>query len=88
MLTGVGYHLAVYNDPGRIENYAAVGSLAGLAYGLSFPPGEFASDDEFQSQGERGLMACPLCDDKPISRLPSAPRLNVTRHEQFTPRLE
>ena len=36
MLTGVGYHLAVYNDPGRIENYAAVGSLAGLAYGLSF----------------------------------------------------
>jgi hypothetical protein len=47
--------------------------------------GWFASDDDFQSQGERGLMACPLCDDKTISRLPSAPRLNVTRHSADGP---
>ncbi len=47
--------------------------------------GWFASDDDFQLQGERGLMACPLCDDKTISRLPSAPRLNVSRHRADEP---
>ncbi len=40
--------------------------------------GWFASDEDFASQGERGLIACPLCDDKTIVRLPSAPRLNVS----------
>lgn len=40
--------------------------------------GWFASDDDFLSQAERGLVACPLCDDKAIARLPSAPRLNVS----------
>ena len=40
--------------------------------------GWFASDDDYLSQGERGLVACPLCDDKAIERLPSAPRLNVS----------
>ena len=40
--------------------------------------GWFASDEDFLSQGERGLVACPLCDDKTIARLPSAPRLNVS----------
>jgi hypothetical protein len=40
--------------------------------------GWFASDEDFAAQGERGLVACPLCDDKTIVRLPSAPRLNVT----------
>jgi len=40
--------------------------------------GWFSSDADFIAQGERGLVACPLCDDKTISRLPSAPRLNVS----------
>jgi hypothetical protein len=40
--------------------------------------GWFGSDADFVAQGERGLVACPLCDDKTISRLPSAPRLNVS----------
>jgi hypothetical protein len=40
--------------------------------------GWFASDDDFIAQGERGLVACPLCGDKAIVRLPSAPRLNVS----------
>src|SRR5204863_2869301 len=40
--------------------------------------GWFASDEDFASQGERGLTACPICDDKAIVRLPSAPRLNVS----------
>ena len=39
--------------------------------------GWFASDEDFASQGERGLVACPLCNDTSIARLPSAPRLNV-----------
>ena len=34
--TGIGYHLAAYGEDGVIENYAAVGSLAGLGYGLCF----------------------------------------------------
>src|SRR5207244_3705357 len=41
--------------------------------------GWFGSDDDFKAQGERGLVACPVCDDKTISRLPSAPRLNVSK---------
>ena len=40
--------------------------------------GWFASEQDFVAQGEQGLVACPLCDDKTITRLPSAPRLNVT----------
>jgi len=39
--------------------------------------GWFASDDDFASQGERGLMACPMCGDQAITRLPSAPRVNL-----------
>ncbi len=41
--------------------------------------GWFASDDDFTSQHERGLVECPLCGDKSIVRLPSAPRLNVSK---------
>ncbi len=40
--------------------------------------GWFASDEDFAAQCERGLMACPICDDRAIVRLPSAPRLNVS----------
>ena len=40
--------------------------------------GWFSSVEDFHSQGERGLVACPLCDDKTIARLPSAPRLNIS----------
>ena len=40
--------------------------------------GWFASEDDFVLQGERGLVECPLCGDKAITRLPSAPRLNVS----------
>jgi hypothetical protein len=40
--------------------------------------GWFASEDDFQSQSERGLIECPLCADKTVAKLPSAPRLNVS----------
>ena len=39
--------------------------------------GWFASEDDFQSQRERGLVSCPLCGDAQIAKLPSAPRLNL-----------
>jgi len=40
--------------------------------------GWFASDDDYASQQERGLVQCPLCGDASIERLPSAPRLNLS----------
>ena len=38
--------------------------------------GWFASDEDYASQVERGLLECPLCADKTVRKLPSAPRLN------------
>jgi hypothetical protein len=40
--------------------------------------GWFASEDDYQRQTECGLLECPLCADKTVRRLPSAPRLNLT----------
>lgn len=40
--------------------------------------GWFASLDDFQSQTERKLVSCPMCNDLAITRLPSAPRLNLS----------
>lgn len=40
--------------------------------------GWFASEDDFLSQQDRGLIECPLCGDKSVAKLPSAPRLNVS----------
>jgi hypothetical protein len=40
--------------------------------------GWFASDDDFMDQNGRGLVECPLCADKVVTRLPSAPRLNLS----------
>ena len=42
--------------------------------------GWFASEDDFVSQQGRGIVACPLCGDTAAVRLPSAPRLKVSRH--------
>jgi hypothetical protein len=42
--------------------------------------GWFASEEEFVSQSGRGIVACPLCGDTEVVRLPSAPRLKVSRH--------
>jgi hypothetical protein len=40
--------------------------------------GWFASDDDFLDQNGRSQIECPLCSDKVIVRLPSAPRLNLS----------
>jgi hypothetical protein len=52
--------------------------------------GWFASDDDFLDQNGRGLIECPLCADKVIVRLPSAPRLNLSgaREPDATPPTE
>ncbi len=42
--------------------------------------GWFASEDDFQSQLARGLVECPMCADKAIVKMPSAPRLNFGGH--------
>jgi hypothetical protein len=39
--------------------------------------GWFASEEDYASQMERGLLECPMCADKAIQKLPSAPRLNL-----------
>lgn len=41
--------------------------------------GWFGSELDFQCQLERALLTCPVCDSKVVVRLPSAPRLNVSR---------
>lgn len=40
--------------------------------------GWFASDEDFMAQNGRGIVECPMCADKVITRLPSAPRLNLS----------
>ena len=41
--------------------------------------GWFASEDDYASQTDRGVLQCPLCGDAAITRLPSAPRLSMAR---------
>lgn len=42
--------------------------------------GWFGSEDDFQSQLARGLVECPMCTDKSVVKMPSAPRLNFGGH--------
>lgn len=44
--------------------------------------GWFGSDDEFMDQNGRGLVECPLCGDRVVTRVPSAPRLNLSAGRQ------
>lgn len=46
------------------------------AHGHGFE-GWFASESDYAQQHERGLVECPLCGDRAIARMPSAPRLNL-----------
>ena len=40
--------------------------------------GWFGSEEDFLDQNGRGLVECPMCADHLITRLPSAPRLNLS----------
>ena len=46
--------------------------------------GWFASEDDFLDQNGRQMIACPLCADTVIVRLPSAPRLNLSGAREVT----
>lgn len=39
--------------------------------------GWFASEDDFQSQHQRGLVECPMCGSHDVTKRLSAPRLNL-----------
>ena len=39
--------------------------------------GWFGSEDDFQDQLARGLVECPFCGDTAVSKMLSAPRLNL-----------
>lgn len=41
--------------------------------------GWFGSENDFLQQRERGLLLCPVCSDAAISKMLSAPRLNLSR---------
>ena len=47
--------------------------------------GWFASEDAFLDQNGRTLIECPLCADRVISRLPAAPRLNLSGAREPVP---
>ncbi|MFM8769580.1 MAG: DUF1178 family protein [Rubrivivax sp.] len=40
--------------------------------------GWFGSEDDFLDQNGRGLVECPMCADRVVTRLPSAPRLTLS----------
>jgi len=47
--------------------------------------GWFASDDEFMEQNGDGALQCPLCADSVITRMPTAPRLNLSGAREVEP---
>ncbi len=47
--------------------------------------GWFGSEDDFLDQNGRGQIECPLCADRTVSRLPSAPRLNLSGAREQAP---
>lgn len=47
--------------------------------------GWFASEDDAQSQISRDLVQCPVCGDHAVTRLPSAPRLNLSGAAERAP---
>lgn len=43
--------------------------------------GWFGSEQDFQSQLQRGLLTCPLCGDAQVRKVLSAPRINLGARE-------
>jgi hypothetical protein len=40
--------------------------------------GWFSSEEDFCRQTENGLIECPVCASREVTRMPSAPRLNLS----------
>ncbi len=47
--------------------------------------GWFASEADYVSQQETGLLSCPICDSNEIVRLPSAPRIAKRSSRELVP---
>lgn len=47
--------------------------------------GWFGSEEDFLDQLSRGLLECPLCGDRQITKRLSAPRLNLARSPEPIP---
>ncbi len=47
--------------------------------------GWFGSEDDFLQQNGGGLLQCPLCADAVITRMPAAPRLNLSGAREPAP---
>ena len=47
--------------------------------------GWFGSEDAFQDQLARGLVECPLCGDLAVTKMLSAPRLNLGAGKDSSP---
>ncbi|HOL38286.1 MAG TPA: DUF1178 family protein [Rubrivivax sp.] len=54
------------------------------AHGHRFE-GWFACDEDFMEQNGRALVACPMCADTTVARMPSAPRLNLSGAHEAEP---
>ena len=47
--------------------------------------GWFASSDAYEDQIKRDLVACPMCTSTAVTRLPSAPHLNLSAAREVVP---
>lgn len=47
--------------------------------------GWFSSEEDFCAQSDKGLIACPVCANRAVTRLPSAPRLNLSGAQEPSP---
>lgn len=50
--------------------------------------GWFASQDDYQQQLDRSLLECPMCGDKSVQRLPSAPHVVTSSSRSPSPAAE
>ncbi len=46
--------------------------------------GWFSAAKDFDSQSKSGLIECPMCSSKVVTKLLSAPRLNLSAHSEPT----
>ena len=47
--------------------------------------GWFASQDDYDTQRQRGLVTCPVCNDSEVIKMLSAPRLNLGSSQTDAP---
>ncbi len=74
----------------RAENYLAFAMKVldlHCVHGHAFE-GWFASEADFLGQRERGMVQCPMCGDSSVSKMLSAPRLNLSSKRDNSTQVE